>query len=105
MDWPAVSVIWTILRRVAVDHSLVWDINNPTATSAKGFDGRMHNKVRATVGCVNDLKVIYGWSEAPFDASYYKDHEFVAGDIEELSKHGRVSFWATVTYSSRWILL
>ena len=72
----------------SVDHSLVWDINNPTATSAKGFDGKMHNKVRATVGCVNDLKVIYGWSEAPFDASYYKDHEFVAGDIEELSKHG-----------------
>ena len=72
----------------SVDHSLVWDINNPTATSAKGFDGRTHNKVRATVGCVNDLKVIYGWSEAPFDASFYKDHEFVAGDIEELSKHG-----------------
>ena len=72
----------------SVDHSLVWDINNPKATSAKGYDGRMHNKVRATVGCVNDLKVIYGWSEAPFDASYYKDHEFVAGDIEELSKHG-----------------
>jgi fumarate reductase flavoprotein subunit len=72
----------------SVDHSLVWDINNPTATSAKGFDGKMHNKVRATVGCVNDLKVIYGWSEAPFDASYYRDHEFVAGDIEELSKHG-----------------
>ena len=72
----------------SVDHSLVWDINKPSATSAKGFDGKMHNKVRATVGCVNDLKVIYGWSEAPFDASYYKDHEFVAGDIEELSKHG-----------------
>ena len=72
----------------SVDHSLVWDMNNPTATSAKGFDGRMHNKVRATVGCVNDLKVIYGWSEEPFDAAYYKDHEFVAGDIVELSKHG-----------------
>ena len=72
----------------SVDHSLVWDMNNPTATSAKGFDGRMHNKVRATVGCVNDLKVIYNWSEEPFDASYYKDHEFVAGDIVELSKHG-----------------
>jgi fumarate reductase flavoprotein subunit len=63
-------------------------MSNPTATSAKGFDGRMHNKVRATVGCVNDLKVIYNWSEEPFDASYYKDHEFVAGDIVELSKHG-----------------
>ena len=72
----------------SVDHSLVWDASKPTATSAKGFDGKTHNKVRATVGCVNDLKVIYGWSEEPFDASYYKDHEFVAGDIEELSKHG-----------------
>ncbi|MBP5646989.1 MAG: FAD-dependent oxidoreductase [Bacteroidaceae bacterium] len=72
----------------SVDHSLVWDINNPSATSAKGFDGRTHNKVRATVGCVNDLKVIYNWSEEPFDASYYKDHEFVAGDVVELSKHG-----------------
>ena len=72
----------------SVDHSLVWDINRPTATSAKGFDGKQHNKVRATVGCVNDLKVIYNWSEEPFDAAYYKDHEFVAGDIVELSKHG-----------------
>ena len=72
----------------SIDHSLVWDIKKPTATSAKGFDGKMHNKVRATVGCVNDLKVIYNWSEEPFDASYYKDHEFVAGDIVELSKHG-----------------
>jgi len=72
----------------SVDHSLVWDINKPTATTAKGFDGKNHNKVRATVGCVNDLKVIYNWSEEPFDANYYKDHEFVAGDIVELSKHG-----------------
>ena len=72
----------------SVDHSLVWDMEKPTATSARGFDGQKHNKVRATVGCVNDLKVIYNWSEEPFDASYYKDHEFVAGDIEELSKHG-----------------
>ncbi|MBR3659857.1 MAG: FAD-dependent oxidoreductase [Bacteroidaceae bacterium] len=72
----------------SIDHSLVWDIKRPTATTAKGFDGKMHNKVRATVGCVNDLKVIYNWSEEPFDASYYKDHEFVAGDIVELSKHG-----------------
>ena len=72
----------------SVDHSLVWDKDYPTATSAKGFDGNKHNKVRATVGCVNDLMVIYDWSEEPFDADYYKDHEFVAGDIVELSKHG-----------------
>lgn len=72
----------------SVDHSLVWDASKPTATTAIGFDGNRHNKVRSTVGCVNDLKVIEGWSEAPFDLQYYKDHEFVAGDIVELSKHG-----------------
>lgn len=72
----------------ATDHSLVWDINNPTATSAIGFDGNLHNKIKATVGCVQDLKIILGWNEAPFDADYYKDHEFVAGDIQEQSKHG-----------------
>ena len=72
----------------SVDHSLVWDINNPEATTAKGFDGRMHNKVRSTVGCINDLKIIAGWSEEPFDAEYYKTNEFVAGDIKEQSKHG-----------------
>lgn len=72
----------------SVDHSLVWDINNPDATTAKGFDGNMHNKVRSTVGCINDLKIIAGWSEEPFDAEYYKDNEFVAGDIREQSKHG-----------------
>ncbi len=72
----------------SIDHSLVWDINNPEATSAKGFDGKMHNKVRSTVGCINDLKIIAGWSEEPFDAEYYKTNEFVAGDIKEQSRHG-----------------
>lgn len=72
----------------ATDHSLVWEMDRPEATTAIGFDGKMHNKVRATVGCVNDLKIILGWNEAPFDAEYYKDHEFVAGDIREQSKHG-----------------
>lgn len=72
----------------SVDHSLVWDINNPEATTAKGFDGRMHNKVRSTVGCINDLKIIADWNEDAFDAEYYKTHEFVAGDIREQSKHG-----------------
>ena len=39
--------------------------------------------------CIRDrLKTILGWSEEPFDEAYYKDHEFVAGDIAELSKHG-----------------
>ena len=72
----------------SVDHHLVWDEDKPTSTKARGFDGEMHDRVRSTVGCINDLKVILRWNEEPFDASYYKDHEFVAGDIEELSKHG-----------------
>lgn len=72
----------------SVDHRLVWDEEKPTSTKARGFDGEMHDRVRSTVGCVNDLKVILGWNEDPFDADFYKDHEFVAGDIVELSKHG-----------------
>lgn len=72
----------------ATDHSLVWEMDRPEATTAIGFDGRQHNKVRSTVGCVNDLKTILGWNEEPFDEQYYKTHEFVAGDIKEQSKHG-----------------
>lgn len=72
----------------SVDHNLVWEINNPEATAAKGFDGKMHDKVHSTVGCINDLMIIAGWSEEPFDAGYYRNNEFVAGDIGELSKHG-----------------
>ena len=72
----------------SVDHSLVWDMKNPEATSAIGFDGKMHNKARATVGCVNDLKIIAGWNEAPFDAAYYREHPFVAGDVETLAHNG-----------------
>lgn len=72
----------------SVDHRLVWDEEKPTSTKARGFDGEVHDRVRSTVGCVNDLKMILGWNEEPFDADFYKDHEFVAGDIVELSKHG-----------------
>ncbi len=39
-------------------------------------------------GCINELNLILNWSEEPFDEDYYKDHEFVAGDAQELSKHG-----------------
>mgnify|MGYP003291865431 CR=1 FL=1 len=72
----------------SIDHSLVWDISNPEATTAKGFDGKEHNKVRSTVGCINDLKIIAGWNEEPFDVEFYRTSEFVAGDIREQSKHG-----------------
>ncbi|OON87154.1 FMN-binding protein [Oribacterium sp. C9] len=69
---------------------LVWDAKNPDATTGKGFDGNEYNKVKSVQGCIDELKTILNWSEDEFDADYYKDHEYVAGDIEELSKHGVV---------------
>lgn len=72
----------------AVDHNLVWDPSKPDARTAVGFDGNPHEKVRATVGCIDELRTILNWNEAPFDEEYYSTHEFVAGDIEELSRHG-----------------
>ncbi|MCI8516012.1 MAG: FAD-dependent oxidoreductase [Hungatella sp.] len=67
---------------------LVWDEKDPDATTGTGFDGNTYNKVKSVNGCINELKMIYEWSEEEFDADYYKDHEYVAGDAAELSKHG-----------------
>lgn len=70
---------------------LVWDPENPDATTGIGFDGNEYNKVKSVQGCIDELKTIYNWSEEPFDEDYYDTHEYVAGDIEELSKHGVVA--------------
>ncbi len=68
---------------------LVWDPEDPDATSAVwDYDGQTYDKVMSTQGLINELETILNWSEEPFDEDYYKDHEFVAGDIEELSQHG-----------------
>ncbi len=67
---------------------LVWDEKDPDATTGVGFDGNTYNKVKSVNGCINELKMIYDWSEEEFDADFYKDHEYVAGDAAELSKHG-----------------
>ena len=67
---------------------LVWDPADPDATTGVGYDGNTYNKVVESVATLGELKTILGWSEEPFDEAYYKDHEFVAGDITELSKHG-----------------
>ena len=67
---------------------LVWDPADPDATTGVGYDGNTYNKVVESVATLNELKTILNWSEEPFDEEYYKDHEFVAGDIEELCKHG-----------------
>lgn len=67
---------------------LVWDEKDPDATTGVGFDGNTYNKVKSVNGCINTLKMIYNWSESEFDADYYKNNEYVAGDADELSKHG-----------------
>ena len=68
---------------------LVWDAKNPDAkTAVWDYNGQTYDKVMSTQGCIDTLKTILNWSEEPFDEAYYKDHEYVAGDIEELSKHG-----------------
>lgn len=67
---------------------LVWDAHNPDATEGKGYNGKMCPKVKAVKGNIATLKMILGWAEKPFDTKYYKTHKFVAGDTEELAKHG-----------------
>ena len=68
---------------------LVWDAADPDATTGVyAFNGETYNKVKSVQGCINELKMILNWSEEPFDADYYVDHEYVAGDAAELSKHG-----------------
>ncbi len=68
---------------------LVWDPADPDATTGVyAHDGQTYDKVKSVQGCINELKMILDWSEEPFDEDYYKDHEFVAGDAVELSKHG-----------------
>lgn len=68
---------------------LVWDPKNPDATTGiYAFTGQEYPKVKSVPGCINELKMILNWNEAPFDAKYYETHEYVAGDAAELSKHG-----------------
>ena len=68
---------------------LVWDPENPDATTGVyEYNGQTYDKVMSTQGNIDTLKIILNWSEEPFDESYYETNEFVAGDIEELSKHG-----------------
>ncbi len=66
---------------------LCWDPKNPDATTGE-YRGNTYDKVKAGGGSIATLKIIANWAESEFDADFYKDHEYVAGDIEELSKHG-----------------
>ncbi len=68
---------------------LVWDPADPDATTGVyAHNGETYNKVKSVQGCIDELKMILNWSEEPFDEAFYQDHEFVAGDALELSKHG-----------------
>ncbi|MDO4414067.1 MAG: FAD-dependent oxidoreductase [Erysipelotrichaceae bacterium] len=67
---------------------LVWDPENPDATKGTKYDGTEWDKQMAPASTLDELRIIENWSEEPFDEDYYKDHEFVAGDTAELSKHG-----------------
>ncbi len=67
---------------------LVWDPEDPEATTGVGYDGNTYNKVVENINTLDELRLIANWSEEPFDEEYYKTNEFVAGDTAELSKHG-----------------
>ena len=68
---------------------LVWDPADPDAeTGVYAHNGQSYPKVKSVQGCIDELRMILNWSEEPFDEAYYQDHEFVAGDAAELSKHG-----------------
>ncbi len=73
----------------AVADYLVWDADNPDATSAKwDYDGKTYDKVKAAQGQLSTLKTILNWNEDKFDEDYFKDKEYVPGEIDEVSKAG-----------------
>ena len=66
---------------------LCWEADNPDAATGE-YRGNTYDKVKSGNGAIETLRIIADWSEEPFDGDYYKDHEYEAGDIGELSKHG-----------------
>lgn len=71
----------------SVQKYLCWDESNPDATTGE-YKGQTYDKVKMANGNIKVLKTILNWSEEPFDESYFKDHDFVAGDIDSLSQAG-----------------
>ncbi len=68
---------------------LVWDPADPDATEGVyAHNGTAYPKVKSVKGCIDELRMILNWNEAPFDEAWYLENEFVAGDAKELSKHG-----------------
>lgn len=71
----------------SVQKYLVWDPENPDATTGE-YKGVTYDKVKEAAGNITVLKEILNWNEDEFDPDYFKDHEFVAGDVETLSQAG-----------------
>ena len=73
----------------SVQDYLVWDPADPDATEAVwDYDGQTYTKCKAVQGQLATLKTILEWSEEPFDEDYFKDNEFVAGEIDLIAPHG-----------------
>ncbi len=68
---------------------LVWEEDNPEATTGE-YNGVTYDKVKSANGNLTTLKTILNWNEDAFDENYFADNnvEFVAGDIDTLSKAG-----------------
>jgi urocanate reductase len=71
----------------SVQKYLVWDPENPDATTGE-YKGVTYDKVKEAGGNIEVLQTIENWNEDEFDPDYFKDHEFVAGDIKTLSQAG-----------------
>lgn len=71
----------------SVQKYLVWDPAKPNATSGT-YKGKTYKKVKQAAGNITILKTILNWNEKEFDGNHFKDRNFVAGDIHELSKAG-----------------
>ncbi len=71
----------------SVQKYLVWDESDPDATTGE-YEGVSYDKIKEANGNITVLKTILNWNEDEFDGDYFKDHEFVAGDINTLSKAG-----------------
>lgn len=71
----------------SVQKYLVWDEADPDAETGE-YKGITYNKVKEAAGNISVLKTILNWNENAFDTDYFKDKEFTAGNIAELSKAG-----------------
>lgn len=66
---------------------LCWEADKPDATTSE-YRGSTYDKVKYGNDAIETLHIVANWSEESFDGEYYKDHEYEADDIGELSEYG-----------------